>query len=340
MPRIGDGVARIWRQALEKKFAQEKVKEEISKPPGRKCKPPSAQTLRQYAYQLRWISQRMDGFETGVKVPPPEEVLEYMENAKINKHRRRNVYVAMKMWHTGCSECSCCEKYSTHLNRCCDEISAGLEKQKKTKRMEKNWIEFRELKKFAGKLRDEVLKYPKKEVWTKEQYVKATLCFLMLFHLKYPVRRDLYRVRVDTTEGNHLDREKKSIVLTEYKTSKTYGRKEFILSRPMWTIASRLMQQQSMRNMEVTHLILNSYFEPMKPNGFSQWFQRELARYCESAKGKKCGVTMMRHIVITHLNRNEKSIQEKKDLADKCMHSVKMHDQYRKIKEEPSSASS
>ena len=61
--------------------------------------------------------------------------------------------------------------------------------------MKKNWIEFRELKKFAGKLRDEVLKYPKKEVWTKKQYVKATLGFLILFHLKYPVRRDMYRAR-------------------------------------------------------------------------------------------------------------------------------------------------
>ena len=98
MPKTGDGIARQWEEAMQKKFAEDKVKEEVSKRSGRRCKVPSNQTLRQYAYQLRWISQRMDGFETGVKVPPPEEVLEYMENAKINKHRRRNVYVAMKMW--------------------------------------------------------------------------------------------------------------------------------------------------------------------------------------------------------------------------------------------------
>ena len=83
--------------------------------------------------------------------------------------------------------------------------------------MKKNWIEYRDLKKFAGKLRDEVLKYSKKEVWSKSQYVKGTLAFLMLFHLKHPVRRDLYRVRVDKNEGNYLDRENKSIVLTQYK---------------------------------------------------------------------------------------------------------------------------
>ena len=136
--------------------------------------------------------------------------------------------------------------------------------------------------------------------------MKGTLAFLMLFHLKHPVRRDLFRVRVDSTEGNYLDRENKSIVLTQYKTSQTYGRKDFKLSRPMWTIATRLIQQQKNRNMNAIHLIVNSYFQPMKPNGFSQWFQRELIHHCEVAKGKKCGVTLMRHIVITHLNRNEK----------------------------------
>lgn len=329
MPKISDGEAGKWMAAYDGMFKKADIIDILKKRPGRRGKIPTASTIRQYAYNLRWLNQRMDGFEVGEKVPSPETVLDYVENAKLDAGRRKNVYVALKMWHLGKGECSCCEKYSTHLKRCCDELANLQEKQVKSKRQKKNWIDYKELKKFASQMRDEVLAFPKKMIWGKPEYTKATLTFILLFHMKHPVRRDLYTVRVRTKEGNYIDESTKEIVLTKYKTSETHGEQRFKLSRPMWTIAQRLLSQQKMRDINTDYLILNNYFKPMTGNGFSQWFSREMAKHCQSAKGKRVGCTMLRHIVITHLHRNQKTWSEKKEMADKCMHSVKTHESYR-----------
>ena len=328
MPKQGDGEAAQWISAYESMFAKPEILEVLQKRPGRRGRVPGPATIRQYGYSLRWINQRMDGFVVGEKVPCPEEVLEYMENAKVDEGRRKNVYVAIKMWHLGKGETSCCEKYSSHLKRCCDALANQREKQVRSKRQNKNWIDYKDLKKFAARMRDEVLAFPKKVIWGKPEYTKATLTFVILFHMKYPVRRDIFTVKFGSGE-NYLDEATKEIVLTKYKTSDKHGEKRFKLSRPMWTIAQRLLIQQKMRDISGDYLILNTYFKPMSANGFSQWFSREMAKQCEMAKGKRVGCTLLRHIVITHLNRNQKTFSEKKALAEKCMHSVKTHESYR-----------
>ena len=330
MPKQGDGEAQKWIAAFTKMFAKPETKEILEKRPGRRGKVPGASTIRQYGYSLRWINERMDGFVVGEKVPCAENVLEYMENSKVDNGRRKNVYCALKMWHLAKGEPSCCEKYSTHLKRCCDALACQQEKQVLTKSQKKNWIEHKELKKFAAKMRDEVLAFPKKQIWGKPEYTKATLAFVILFHMKHPVRRDLFTVKYGLGEHeNYLDEDAKEIVLTKYKTSDSHGEQRFKLSRPMWTIAQRLIAQQKMRDISSDYLILNTYFKPMKSNGFSQWFSREMAKRCEAAKGKRVGCTMMRRIVITHMNRNQKTWSERKEQAGKCMHSVKTHESYR-----------
>ena len=330
MPRISDGEAKKWIDAYESMFAKPSVKELLEKRPGRRGKVPSKTTIRQYGYCMRWLAERMDGFEAGESIPCPEDVLQYMEEAKISNGRRKNIYVAMKMWYLGKENPSCCEKFSTHLKRCCDALANEGEKQIRSKRQNSNWVNYKDLKKFAATMRDEVLAFPKRMIWGKPEYVKATLTFVILFHLKHPVRRDLFTVKYGPGEhANYLDLQNKTIVLSKYKTSDAHGVTTLRLSRPLWTLATRLIAQQKMRDIKTGHLILNTYFKPMSSNGFSQWFAREMQKHCEAAKGKRIGCTLMRHIVITHLNRNQKTFSEKKALADKCMHSVKTHETYR-----------
>ena len=330
MPKPGDGEAQKWIAAFTSMFKKPETIEILEKRPGRRGRIPGPTTIRQYGYSLRWINQRMDGFVVGEKVPCPEDVLDYMETAKVDEGRRKNVYVAMKMWHLAKGNTSCCEKYSSHLKRCCDAIANQKEKQTLTKSQSKNWIDHKDLKKFAAQMRTDVLAFPKKQIWGKPEYTKATLAFVILFHMKHPVRRDLFTVRYGSGEhANYLDENAKEIVLRKYKTSDTHGEQRFKLSRPMWTIAQRLIAQQRMRDISSGYLILNTYFKPMKSNGFSQWFSREMAKRCEAAKGKRVGCTMMRRIVITHLNKNQKTWSERKAIADKCMHSVKTHESYR-----------
>ena len=48
---------------------------------------PSDVTLQTYAYSIAWLAKRMDFPEDG-SMPKPEDVLEYMENAKIKPQRK------------------------------------------------------------------------------------------------------------------------------------------------------------------------------------------------------------------------------------------------------------
>ena len=140
MPRISDGEAKKWIDAYESMFAKPSVKELLEKRPGRRGKVPSKTTIRQYGYCMRWLAERMDGFEAGESIPCPEDVLQYMEEAKVSNGRRKNIYVAMKMWYLGKENPSCCEKFSTHLKRCCDALANEGEKQIRSKRQNSNWV--------------------------------------------------------------------------------------------------------------------------------------------------------------------------------------------------------
>ena len=294
-----------------------------------KC--PSEVTLRTYAYSIAWLKKRMDFPEDG-SMPKPEHVLEYMENAKIKPQRKCQVYTALKKWH-GCSGDKCsCEKYGRPLTAAKHQVDNEYAKQGRTKRQRDNWVEHAVLKKFAGELRDEVVKYDKNAFWDKEQFIKAQLAFILLFHLKYPIRRDLATVQWGKKEwgptDNYIDPKTHQIVLQKHKTSRWRGTSKFTLSRVMWRIWGMLRLQQKKREYSGGHMILNKYYRPMTPTGFTSWMTREMKR-CPGCEKKAVGCMLIRHCCITHERRHEKTIAEKKAFADKCMHSVARNEQYR-----------
>ena len=102
--------------------------------------------------------------------------------------------------------------------------------------------------------------------------------------MKYPVRRDLATVKWGKPEygpnENYLDPFNKTIVLNKHKTSRWYGSSSLQLTRVMWKIWSMLKIQQNKRKIKSGHILLNKYYRPMTPNGFSSWMTREMKR-CE-----------------------------------------------------------
>ena len=293
-----------------------------------KC--PADSTLRTYAYSIAWLKQRIDFPETGM--PSPEKVMEYMNNAKIPPVKKCQIYTALKKWH-GCHGDKCsCDKYGKPLVNAKREVDAFYDKQERTKKQEKNWIEFPVLKAFCNGLRDEVLTYSKHMFWEKEQFIKAQLAFILLFHIKYPVRRDLATVKWGKPEygptENFIDPSTKTIVLRKYKTARWMGEKSFILTRVMWKIWSMLKIQQKKRQINSGYILLNKYYRPMSPNGFTSWLTREMQR-CEGCEKKVIGCTLLKHCCITHKRRHEMTNQQKREYAEKCLHSVSKNNQYR-----------
>ena len=175
--------------------------------------------------------------------------------------------------------------------------------QEKTKREKDAWVDMKELKKAAKKLRAETYALPKKELWSKADYKRGQLAFLLTFHLKYPARRDICQVRynaVDSTKGSVLLDATHEIVFRTHKTRKKYPEVTLKLDRDMWRLAQLLRKQHALRgHVGEGHLIRNCSWAPLTPNAFTMWFKRELSRCCECCAGKSLGCTMLRKIKIT-----------------------------------------
>ena len=294
-----------------------------------KC--PSDSSLRTYAYAIAWLADRME-FPEG-KLPDCEDVLEYLENAKVTNTRRAAVYTALKKYYGSCGDKCNCDKYSGPLVRAKQAVDADYRKQKRTNKQNKNWVEHSELKKFAIKLRDETYKLDKHSFWSKEEVMRAQLAFILLFHLRYPIRRDLATVKWSNKEtewkedDNYLDQENKQIVLQRHKVWKHKGTVRFRLSRALWRLWSLLKRQQLKRKIE-GKILVNKHYKGMTPNNFSAWLTREM-KQCPGCEAKKISCMIIRHCCITHKRRNEMTNDEKETYANNCLHSEKTNNQYR-----------
>ena len=297
-----------------------------------KAKCPSESSLKTYAYSILWLSKRMD-FPADGSFPKPEQVMEYMENAKVSHMRRCSVYTALKKYH-GCMDDGECAKYCTCLVRAKRAVDANYMKQERTKRQEKNWIEFPVLKKFAYSLRDDVFKYDKNAFWSKVQFTKAQLAFILLFHLRYPIRRELSTVQWDPkrTEwektDNYIDFKEHVVVLQKHKTSKYTGTHKLKLTRNLWRLWGLLKKQQNRRKIYKGHILLNKYYRPMSPSGFTTWLKNEM-RLCEGCEKKGISCMIIRHCCITHRRRHEMSLYQKRQFAHDCLHSEGRNELYR-----------
>ena len=293
---------------------------------------PSDSSLRTYAYAIAWLEDRME-FVDG-KIPPCETVLEYLENAKVTNTRRAGVYTALKKWYGSCGDRCNCDKYSGPLVRAKQAVDAHYRKQQRTKKQSKNWVEHGELKKFANQIRDETYKLDKHGFWSKEQFMRAQLGFILLFHLRYPIRRDLATVRWSSKKNhewkeddNYLDAPNKTIVLQRHKVWKHKGTVRLSLSRQLWRLWALLRRQQVKRGKE-GKILLNKHYKGMTANGFSSWMAREM-KACPGCEKKDISCMIIRHCCITHKRRHEMTNDEKAKYAEECMHSEKTNNEYR-----------
>ena len=296
-----------------------------------KC--PSESSLRTYAYAIAWLEERMEFPDN--KIPPCEDVLEYLENAKVTNVRRAGVYTALKKWYGSCGDKCNCDKYSGPLVRAKQALDNDYRKQRRTKKQSRNWVEHSDLKKFANTLRDQTFKLDKHGFWDKEQFINAQLAFILLFHLRYPIRRDLATVKWSGRKAhewkddeNYLDHDNKQIILNRHKVWRHKGTVKFRLSRQLWRLWALLRKQQMKRGIKSGKILLNKHYRGLTPGAFSGWLAREMKR-CPGCEKKMISCMIIRHCCITHKRRHEMTNEEKEQYAEKCMHSSKTNNEYR-----------
>ena len=288
----------------------------------------TASSVRTYCYNICWLAKRMDGF-TETEVPDPDVIMKYMVDNEVSLKRRQMSFSSMKVLHNARKEAALSKKYAQPLTDVKYKLNKESFQQKRTMTQKKNWIDFKCLKKHAKELRDKTFALGKNDLWPKDEYAEGQLAFILTFHLKYPIRRDLCTVKYnvpENTDGNNLVG--KSFLFKQHKL--TRHKKEFTmkLDRVMWRLLQLLRRQHTMRGKTKGHLILNRYWKPILPNSFTNWMKREMGKL-ESCKGKNVSCLSIRHSVITHRRRNDTTLEQRKQFAENCMHSAAMNELYR-----------
>lgn len=216
-------------------------------------------------------------------------------------------------------------KLITQENEKVMEEIKGTPRQDKTDKEEENWVPLKELKKLA---KDQ-----------KEQFSIQDQLLIACYTLMPPVRLDLHDITIIRTafideetkrpvgiaeNQNYIRIYKKSgrtytdLVLTSYKTDKTYGIFNERLPKPITDLILQLPVSQS-------HL-----FQKKGGGAFSspETFGVYLRGVFKKLTGKNLSVDMLRHIYLTEFRKGEKTEERKQLIAKKMMSSVNQQTGY------------
>ena len=236
------------------------------------------------------------------------------------------------------------EKYSDVLKKLTDEYNEFLKTQTKTETQKQNWITYDELINVINDLMDEVKvrKLKTKKLLTSKEFDTLQQLVILRTYLSFPLRNDFADMPVlkkadynklskeEQQEKNYLvidSKNKKKFYISQYKNSKFLGNK--ILSVP--SKLSKLINLWLKFNTSGYYLVKSDQTTPITPNGITKYLNKIFMKH----KNKKISTSLLRHIIISHLAKDQPTIAEKeakeKETENKFLHSQKMNDMYRKI---------
>ena len=228
-------------------------------------------------------------------------------------------------------ESSVCKKYGEMR----DEYNKEYEKEqstgKKTVKQKKNWVEWPAYVKMIDYFSKEIrrMRLRQKKILSMEEHMLFGDYVLLRLYQDYPLRNDYHDVAVVSSKikiedgKNYLVRSKNSmkLVLTEYKTKKTYGKKEININSKLVSLLKDYLKHNT-----TGWLIVNEKTgEPLDSVGIT----RRLNRITHDRMGKKIGSNMIRHSYLS--NKYADNIEEMKKDSEIMGHSVETQKKYIKV---------
>ena len=327
MPRISSNKHLVWYNEL------------CSKKECHCNKAPLDRTIKNHAYAMAWLAERIDGFdEDELKVPEPEAIMSYLDGAKVTNGRKSNSYAAMKVWHRCHDEQDNRSKYNSHLmecNRC--QYNERIE-QARNEKESKNWVDYKDFAKIRKIVCSRVCECAKqkKRLWSKQEFTDLNMAFILEYHNKYPLRNELHSVRYSMDPNkewgpndNFLDQEKQEVEFRDFKTKQHLGEIRQKLTRKMWRMWRYIVKQHQELNLSDDHIILGKHWKGLSSCGFASYFSSALQEF-ECCKGKRVTPMIHRKSHITHKLRKQMTLQKHDMYAKNCLHSTRQNHQYRK----------
>ena len=302
-------------------------------------KTPLDRTLRNHAYSISWLADRIDGFDAEkLTVPDPEAIMSYLDESKVSVGRKSTCYSAMKVWHRCHDEKDKQNQYNAHLLHCHRCRNTEEAQQKRNERESKNWVDHKDFAKMRKELCSRVCKCAKmkKKLWSKQEFTDANMAFILEYYNKYPLRNELHSVRYSMDkdkewgpDDNFLDQENHEIVFRNFKTRDSLGEQRHKLSRKMWRLWRYIVKQHIELNLNDDHMIIGRQWRGLSSCGFAAYFVRELGQF-DCCKGKRVTPMIHRKSHITHKLRKQMSMVDHQKYAHKCLHSLSQNHKYRK----------
>jgi integrase len=150
---------------------------------------------------------------------------------------------------------------------------------------------------------------------------------ISLYTMIPPVRNNFDKIKIYNSvpkdvKGNYIDLKNKIIVINKYKTDKIYGKNEI-------KIPNNLLKQIniSLNKKPREYLFIQSNGELFNSNSWNITANRILKKVLNN---NNFSLSMFRHIYLSRkdLNLKDKTLKEKKEIADKMGHSVSTQDKY------------
>ena len=208
-----------------------------------------------------------------------------------------------------------------------EQISGKISEKQKD-----NFVELGEIQKMLSQMENEIKKerIKKKEKLTKNDLELLTGYTLFSFLVRLPTRNDMAEMKLiskaeynklsENQETNYLVREKSKIfiLLTNYKTNKTYGNKIIDVPKDLEKILRMYIKLTKTNNGEVVFRNFNG--EPINRNAISQLLIKTSKHYLD----KSISSTMIRKIVLS--DKFADSNKEKKEMSHITGHDISTMD--------------
>jgi hypothetical protein len=174
---------------------------------------------------------------------------------------------------------------------------------------------------------------------TDKEFMLVQELILLKSHIDFPVRNDFADMKIITEEeckklkdddtNNYLciQKDNMKFILNDYKNRKRLGKKEIEINKNL----VKLIKKWVKINKSGYFLVKKDRKTPLTSNQITKTFNRLFIK----RTGKLISTSMIRHIIISHLTKNEPTILEEqkkqKETEEKYLHSNEVNKLYRKI---------
>jgi hypothetical protein len=217
-------------------------------------------------------------------------------------------------------------KYSDKLKELSDKYLSFLRTQQKTDTQEKNWITYKELVEIVNKLMRKVKEYgihkkdPLKDKLTAKEFTTLQRYVVLRTYLTFSLRNDFANMKVlkraeykklprkEKEENNFLilaPSNRKYFYINQYKNKRYLGEKVLEIPSKLNKVINLWLKW----NKSGWYLLRTDRKTPLSPNAITKFLNSLFNKYAE---GKKISSSMIRHIIISHLLKEEPTYTKRK----------------------------